>query len=85
VPVIAYGRGGARDTVQDGVTGVLFEPQTADALAAAILAFEARGWDEGAIRANARRFARERFLHGLAREVVEAAGPNTLRAAASAL
>ena len=28
LPVIAYGVGGARETVRDGVTGVLFEPQT---------------------------------------------------------
>jgi glycosyltransferase involved in cell wall biosynthesis len=73
-PVIAYGRGGARDTVVDGVTGVLFEPQTAAALAAAIVAFEQRTWSEEAVRGNARRFGRERFLDGLARQVLEASG-----------
>jgi glycosyltransferase involved in cell wall biosynthesis len=72
VPVLAYGQGGARDTVVDGVTGLLFEPQTADALAAAIVAGEERRWDEAAIRDHARRFARERFLHHLAREVLAA-------------
>jgi glycosyltransferase involved in cell wall biosynthesis len=72
VPVIAFGRGGARDTVVDGVTGLLFEPQTPEALAAAIADFEDRSWDEAAIRANARRFARERFLDGLARAVLDA-------------
>ena len=32
VPVIAYGRGGVRDTVVDGETGVLFDEQTVEAL-----------------------------------------------------
>jgi hypothetical protein len=34
-PVIAYGVGGAAETVVSGETGVLFEPQTVDALARA--------------------------------------------------
>lgn len=61
VPVIAYGAGGIRDSVVDGVTGVFFDTQTADALADAILAFEQLDLDEAAIRANARRFGPERF------------------------
>lgn len=40
-PVIAYGRGGARDYVLDGETGMLFAEQTVDALAAAIERYEA--------------------------------------------
>ncbi|WP_027245291.1 glycosyltransferase [Leisingera daeponensis] len=39
-PVIAYGRGGALDTVIEGVSGVLFHEQTADALNDAISRFE---------------------------------------------
>ena len=35
-PVVAYARGGALETVEDGVTGVLFEEQTAASVAAAI-------------------------------------------------
>jgi glycosyltransferase involved in cell wall biosynthesis len=61
VPVIAYGEGGIRDSVIDGVTGVFFHTQTADALADAILAFEQLDLDETAIRDNARRFGPERF------------------------
>jgi glycosyltransferase involved in cell wall biosynthesis len=61
VPVIAYGAGGIRDSVVDGVTGVFFDTQTADALADAILAFEQIDFDEAAIRDNARRFGPERF------------------------
>jgi glycosyltransferase involved in cell wall biosynthesis len=61
VPVIAYGAGGIRDSVVDGVTGVFFAQQSVDALADAIVAFEQTDFDEAAIRANARRFGPERF------------------------
>ena len=68
-PVIAYGVGGARDSVIDGTTGLLFAEQTVDGLAAAILGFEARDWDPDAARAHARGFAPERFTAGLAAAV----------------
>ena len=35
-PVVAYGRGGALETVQDGVTGVFFQEQTPEALNEAV-------------------------------------------------
>lgn len=40
IPVIAYGRGGALETVRNGVTGLHFFDQTADALADCMLEFE---------------------------------------------
>jgi glycosyltransferase involved in cell wall biosynthesis len=61
VPVIALGVGGATESVLDGETGVLFEPQDALALAGAIEHFEALELDEGRLRDNAARFGRERF------------------------
>ena len=30
-PVVAYDAGGARDTVQEGINGLFFSPQTSDA------------------------------------------------------
>ncbi|GGK55111.1 hypothetical protein GCM10011322_47280 [Salinarimonas ramus] len=39
-PVLAYGRGGAMDTVVPGVTGLLFERQTADDIVATVERFE---------------------------------------------
>jgi glycosyltransferase involved in cell wall biosynthesis len=39
-PVIAYGKGGVLDTVIDGVTGILFEEQTVDALTRAVMKLE---------------------------------------------
>lgn len=45
-PVIAYGRGGALDTVVDGRTGLLFQDQSAEGLADAVRLFEAEGLDK---------------------------------------
>ena len=62
-PVVAFGRGGALDTIVDGKTGVLFHEQTAEALAAAVTrleAIEAR-LDPAVIAAHAAQFDRRRF------------------------
>ncbi len=72
VPVIAYGVGGAGETVVDGRTGVLFGEQTAGALAGAIERFEALTLDERETRENAGRFGRERFRAEMA-DVIERA------------
>lgn len=63
-PVIAYGRGGARETVVDGETGTFFGEQTVAALVDAVHRFEAGygGFDPLAARRNAERFGRQRFL-----------------------
>jgi glycosyltransferase involved in cell wall biosynthesis len=61
VPVIAYGVGGASETVVDAGTGVLFDAQDAASLAGAIERFEMLRLDESQIRENAVRFGRERF------------------------
>ena len=74
LPVIAYGVGGARETVRDGETGVLFEPQTAEALATAIARFESLALDPRAPRANAQGFGRERFRAEMAAVIARAAG-----------
>jgi len=63
-PVIAYGHGGATETVVEGKTGLFFNEQTVDSLAAAVEAFETSGhqFDPAAIRAHAEQFAPEQFL-----------------------
>jgi glycosyltransferase involved in cell wall biosynthesis len=66
VPVIAYSASGARDSVIDGVTGVLFDEGTPAGVAAAIARFESLELDEAAIRDNARRFSAERFRSEMA-------------------
>ncbi len=55
-PVIAYARGGVLETVQEGVTGCLFFPQTPDALADAVLTFDVTSVDPQAIRLHALQF-----------------------------
>jgi glycosyltransferase involved in cell wall biosynthesis len=70
VPVIAYGVGGARDSVIDGETGVLFDDQTEDSLIAAIERFESLSFDEGALREHARAFGPDRFRAELAEHVM---------------
>ena len=60
-PVIAYGVGGARDYVKDGKNGLLFEPQSAKALAEAILKFEKMKFDRAKIAKTVDGFGVERF------------------------
>ena len=74
LPVIAYGVGGALETVEDGRTGALFAEQSAGSLAAAMERFEAMALDESAVRANAARFGRERFREELAGVIARASG-----------
>lgn len=62
-PVIAYGKGGAAETVIPGETGVLFDEQSVSALVAAVRVFEshANRFDPVLIRKNAERFGIPRF------------------------
>ena len=68
-PVVAYGRGGATETVIDGVTGVLFAEQTPDSMAEAILQFERLSLDPSIARRNAERFERSEFRRRLLRSI----------------
>ncbi len=72
-PVVAFGRGGAAETVVDGVTGVLFHEQTVDALCEAMLRLEQGRWDPAACRRNAELYGSGAFHAGL-RGVLERAG-----------
>lgn len=60
-PVVALGRGGALDTVSDGVSGVLFPDPNVASLREGIEALMARPWDEVAVRSWASQFSEERF------------------------
>ena len=60
-PVVALGRGGAAETVVDGVTGVLFDEQTPDGLREAIARLDGLDLDSDRIRAHAQRFGVDRF------------------------
>jgi glycosyltransferase involved in cell wall biosynthesis len=84
-PVIAYGAGGALESILPGETGILFGCQTVESLMASIEAFEARQWEAERCRANALRFGRERFLREIAAEVEAALESKELRRGSIAL
>jgi glycosyltransferase involved in cell wall biosynthesis len=87
VPVVAYGVGGALESVLDGRTGVLFGEHSAAGLAAAIERFEGLTLEEDQVRANAARFGRPRFREEMALAIEEAArakAPRALERAAPA-
>ena len=70
--VIAYGRGGALDTVRDGETGVLFDAQTPEALTAAMERFEAEvepALDPAVPAAQAARFSAKAFRAAMWAEI----------------
>jgi glycosyltransferase involved in cell wall biosynthesis len=71
-PVIAYGAGGALETVIEGVTGRFFYEPTATALAAAVLAAQHDDYDSLTIRQHAEYFGRERFLRQMRAVIDEA-------------
>lgn len=62
VPVVAFGKGGALETVVDGQTGTFFTQATSASLCEAIEHFEKVQWDGARCRINAKRFSKENFL-----------------------
>ncbi len=60
-PVIAYGKGGALETVIEGKTGLFFKEQTKDSLKDAILKFNDMTWNKQEIREHALTFDEETF------------------------
>lgn len=60
-PVVAYRRGGVTEIVEDGVTGVLYDDQSPDGLAAAITKASAIKFDPHQLRFRAQRFDQKHF------------------------
>ncbi len=69
-PVIAYGAGGALETIIEGVTGVFFKTQSWNALYDAVNAFDPLAWNPATIRAHAETFSCTVFETRM-RELVE--------------
>lgn len=63
IPVLAYGRGGATETVVDGKTGLFFPEQTVESLCDCIVQFEEKGvaYTREEIRVHSQKFSEERF------------------------
>lgn len=70
-PVIAYNKGGVRETVINRKTGLLFNHQTEKSIIDAISEFETLELDPVTIRQNAMRFSKERFEKEIADYVNE--------------
>ncbi|HUF17932.1 MAG TPA: glycosyltransferase [Thermoanaerobaculia bacterium] len=66
-PVIAYGEGGALDSVVEGETGIFFGREQMESLPEAMERAERMKWDRERIRSRAREFSRARFLTELGR------------------
>ena len=79
-PVIAYGAGGVLDTQVSGKTGILFNPQSPDALQAAIEQVERQSWDYAAIRERAiAKFSEPVFFQQVAEVIQEFCGQSILQ------
>lgn len=61
-PVIAYGKGGTLDIVQDGESGVLFHSQTVAAVTEAIKKANGINFLPGTLRRKAKRFEKSMFI-----------------------
>ncbi|MEX1254282.1 MAG: glycosyltransferase [Dehalococcoidia bacterium] len=64
-PVIAYGAGGALETVVPGVTGLTFEEQTAAALIEAVDRFQGLAFGAETLVGHARRFDTSQFQNAV--------------------
>jgi len=71
-PAIAYGAGGALETILPGVTGEYFAEPTAQSLATTLADFEMRRYDPAVLRAHAAAFSPARFIERLRALVDEA-------------
>ena len=60
-PTIAFGQGGALETIVEDVTGVFFREQTVESVMDAILRFEKQGWTPSVIREHAESFSTQAF------------------------
>src|SRR5262249_47366684 len=60
-PVVAYGRGGAVETVVSGLSGVFFARQTVADISSAVRTLSDIEIDPGKIAAHAKRFGRDQF------------------------
>ncbi len=73
-PAIALRRGGALETIVEGLTGEFFDEPSAASLAAVLRAFDARRYQPQRLREHAEQFAPQRFiarLRALLDEIVQ--------------
>ncbi len=60
-PVIAFRKGGAKETIVEGVTGIFFEKQTKEEIQKAVLDFDKNKFNTREIRDHAKQFSVDKF------------------------
>jgi glycosyltransferase involved in cell wall biosynthesis len=81
-PVVAFGEGGAAETVVDGETGVLVTDRSVDAFADGVARAASRSFDHDHLRTHAQQFSKESFLAGFRAELDATARDQTNAATA---
>jgi len=71
VPVVAYKKSGIAEVIVPGITGELFEEQSADSLIAALEKCTHQWYDSSSCTLNAQRFSKERFKQEMEDTVLE--------------
>jgi glycosyltransferase involved in cell wall biosynthesis len=61
-PVVAFGRGGATETVEKGLSGIFFAEQTVEAISSAVKSLAGIEIDPEKIAAHAKQFGRDQFF-----------------------
>ncbi|NCD00854.1 glycosyltransferase family 4 protein [bacterium] len=61
-PVIAYRKGGATETVLEGITGIFFKEQTVESLEKVVLDFDKYNFNPQEIRDWSKKFSKENFI-----------------------
>ena len=69
-PVLAYGRGGALETVVDGETGAFFEEQTVTSLIKGLRAFQPELYDTAALLRHVQTFSEDAFVERIRERVL---------------
>jgi glycosyltransferase involved in cell wall biosynthesis len=70
-PVIAYGKGGALESVVENKTGIFFQESTSKCLIEAVKKFEDMKFDPEEIRENAKRFSQKIFEDKFSKFVIK--------------
>jgi len=73
-PVIAYGVGGATETVIPGKTGIFFPEQTWESLYETVVNFNPQSWDSAGIREWAQKFSSDDFKERIQKYVEDRYG-----------
>jgi glycosyltransferase involved in cell wall biosynthesis len=71
-PVLAFGEGGALETVKDGISGLFFKEQSVDSIMDCVKRFEAMEWPPEEVSKSVSEFSAPRFKAEL-RHFIEAA------------